>query len=38
VLRATPLGHLLIRNVAMVFDRYLESAAAGARPRFSPSV
>ncbi|HTM20396.1 MAG TPA: oxygen-independent coproporphyrinogen III oxidase [Kofleriaceae bacterium] len=39
VLRATPLGNLLIRNVAMVFDRYLDrAAAAGTGPRFSQSL
>jgi oxygen-independent coproporphyrinogen III oxidase len=40
-LRATPLGRLLVRNLAMVFDRYLEApapAAAAAAPRFSPSL
>jgi oxygen-independent coproporphyrinogen-3 oxidase len=38
VLRATPLGALLIRNLAMVFDRYLAPAPAGAAPRFSSSL
>lgn len=37
---ATPLGRLLIRNVAMVFDRYLREAesTAGPRPRFSATL
>src|SRR5689334_11327778 len=38
-LRATELGRLLIRNVCMVFDRYNpEGVAAGAAPRFSPTI
>jgi oxygen-independent coproporphyrinogen III oxidase len=38
-LRATELGRLLIRNVCMVFDRYnAEAVAAGAPPRFSPTI
>ncbi|MGH9885958.1 MAG: oxygen-independent coproporphyrinogen III oxidase, partial [bacterium] len=38
-LRATDLGRLLIRNVCMVFDRYnAEAVAAGAPPRFSPTI
>jgi oxygen-independent coproporphyrinogen III oxidase len=38
-LRATELGRLLIRNVCMVFDRYNpETVAAGAQPRFSPTI
>jgi oxygen-independent coproporphyrinogen III oxidase len=37
--RATELGRLLIRNVCMVFDRYnAEAIAAGAPPRFSPTI
>ena len=35
---ATPLGCNLIRNVAMVFDRYLSQPREGPRPRFSPTV
>jgi oxygen-independent coproporphyrinogen-3 oxidase len=36
---ATELGRLLIRNVCMVFDRYnAEAVAAGASPRFSPTI
>ena len=38
-LRATELGRLLIRNVCMVFDKYSpEAIAAGAPPRFSPTI
>lgn len=39
MLHATELGRLLIRNVCMVFDRYsAEVVAAGAQPRFSPTI
>jgi len=34
---ATPLGQALIRNVCMVFDRYLTEPVPGA-PRFSPTL
>jgi oxygen-independent coproporphyrinogen-3 oxidase len=37
-LEATPLGCNLIRNTAMVFDRYLTAHDGGARPRFSPTL
>jgi oxygen-independent coproporphyrinogen III oxidase len=39
-IEATSLGRLLIRNVAMVFDRYLRAAASagGPRPRFSATL
>jgi oxygen-independent coproporphyrinogen-3 oxidase len=38
-IEATPLGHDLIRNVCMVFDRYLKRPpSAGERPRFSPTL
>lgn len=37
-LLATPLGTHLIRNVCMVFDRYLAKPQAGALPRFSPTL
>ena len=41
-IQATPLGQNLIRNVAMVFDRYLGArsaqAGAAARPRFSATL
>ena len=33
----TPIGKLLVRNVCMLFDRYLDDAVAGA-PRFSPTI
>ena len=31
VLRVTPLGQLLVRNVAMLFDAYLKKGARGAQ-------
>lgn len=34
----TPLGRLFVRNVCMVFDRYLRGRAAGPRPVFSRTV
>ena len=34
----TPLGRLLIRNICMVFDRYLRSRTAGPKPVFSRTV
>jgi oxygen-independent coproporphyrinogen-3 oxidase len=38
-LRLTPLGRVFVRNVAMVFDAYLERERAGARrPAFSRTV
>ena len=36
VLRVTPLGQLLVRNVAMLFDAYLKKPAA--KPQFSRTV
>ena len=40
VVRATSAGRLLVRNLCMVFDRYHQgsSRAAGAQPRFSPTI
>lgn len=35
--KTTPIGKLLVRNVCMLFDRYLDDAVAGA-PRFSPTI
>lgn len=35
---ATPLGCNLIRNIAMVFDRYLARPKEAGRPRFSPTL
>jgi oxygen-independent coproporphyrinogen-3 oxidase len=37
-LRVTPLGRLVVRNVAMVFDAYLPEQQAAARPVFSQTV
>lgn len=37
-IRATSRGRLLLRNIAMCFDRYLEPPAADARPRFSRAI
>ncbi len=37
-LRVTPLGRLVLRNVAMVFDAYLEGQRSGDRPLFSQTV
>ena len=34
----TPLGRLFVRNVCMVFDRYLRARTAGAKPVFSRTV
>jgi oxygen-independent coproporphyrinogen-3 oxidase len=34
----TPLGRLLVRNVCMVFDRYLRARTAGPKPVFSRTV
>ena len=36
VLRVTPLGQLLVRNVAMLFDAYLRKPAT--KPQFSRTV
>ena len=38
VLRVTPLGQLLVRNVAMLFDAYLPKHAGEKRPTFSRTV
>lgn len=37
-IRATPRGHLLLRNIAMCFDRYLDQSVIDARPRFSRAI
>jgi oxygen-independent coproporphyrinogen-3 oxidase len=37
-LRVTPLGRILVRNVAMAFDAYLPAQAAEAAPRFSKTI
>jgi oxygen-independent coproporphyrinogen-3 oxidase len=37
-LRVTPLGRLLVRNVAMVFDAYLQGQREAGRPMFSKTV
>jgi oxygen-independent coproporphyrinogen-3 oxidase len=37
-LTVTPKGRLLIRNICMVFDRYLAAPAPAATPRFSSTV
>jgi len=38
VLRVTPLGQLLVRNVAMLFDAYLGKHAGDKKPTFSRTV
>ncbi|MFO0584029.1 MAG: oxygen-independent coproporphyrinogen III oxidase [Anaeromyxobacter sp.] len=38
VLKVTPLGQLLVRNVAMLFDAYLEKHAGEKKPTFSRTV
>jgi oxygen-independent coproporphyrinogen-3 oxidase len=38
VLKVTPLGQLLVRNVAMLFDAYLAKHAGEKRPTFSQTV
>jgi oxygen-independent coproporphyrinogen-3 oxidase len=38
VLRVTPLGQLLVRNVAMLFDAYLPRHARDKQPTFSRTV
>src|SRR5690606_12047823 len=35
---ATTQGRLLLRNIAMCFDRYLDRPADGAAPRFSRAI
>ena len=35
---ATSRGRLLLRNIAMCFDRYLDQPAAVATPRFSRAI
>ncbi|AXK71066.1 oxygen-independent coproporphyrinogen III oxidase [Lysobacter sp. TY2-98] len=37
-IRATAQGRMLLRNIAMCFDAYLDKAAAVARPRFSRAI
>ncbi len=37
-IRVRPLGRLLLRNIAMCFDRYLHAADTVARPRFSRAI
>ena len=37
-LRVTPLGRLLVRNVAMVFDAYLSEQKKVGTPLFSKTV
>jgi oxygen-independent coproporphyrinogen III oxidase len=34
----TPRGRLLLRNIAMCFDRYIDQPAAVATPRFSKAI
>jgi oxygen-independent coproporphyrinogen-3 oxidase len=38
VLKVTPVGQLLVRNVAMLFDAYLDKHAGEKRPTFSRTV
>jgi coproporphyrinogen III oxidase-like Fe-S oxidoreductase len=38
VLRVTPLGQLLVRNVAMLFDAYLAKPGKDKSPTFSRTV
>ena len=37
-IRVTPLGRLLVRNVAMVFDAYLADQKKASKPMFSQTV
>ena len=37
-LDVTPVGRMFVRNVCMVFDRYLRARTAGASPVFSRTV
>ena len=37
-IRATPLGRIFIRNVAMTFDRYLQEQQMDRRPLFSKTL
>lgn len=37
-IEVTPLGRLFVRNVSMVFDRYLRARTAGPKPVFSRTV
>jgi oxygen-independent coproporphyrinogen III oxidase len=37
-IRATPLGRIFIRNVAMTFDRYLHEQQMDKRPLFSKTL
>ena len=37
-IRVTPLGRIFIRNVAMVFDRYLHEQQMDQRPLFSKTL
>jgi len=37
-LDVTPLGRMFVRNVCMVFDRYLQARTAGTKPVFSRTV
>ena len=36
--RVTPLGRIFIRNVAMVFDRYIEEQKMDQKPLFSKTL
>jgi oxygen-independent coproporphyrinogen III oxidase len=38
IVQVTPLGRLFVRNVCMVFDRYLRARTAGPKPVFSRTV
>ena len=38
VLKVTPLGQLLVRNVAMLFDAYLGKHAGEKKPTFSRTI
>ena len=37
-LDVTPVGRMFVRNVCMVFDRYLRARTGGATPVFSRTV
>ena len=34
----TPQGRMFVRNICMIFDRYLRARTAGAKPVFSRTV
>jgi len=37
-IRVTPIGRIFIRNIAMVFDRYIEEQKMDQKPLFSKTL